>query len=75
MSSEKIKVLLVEDQIMMRLATSTALENSGKFELVAQAEDGVIGVEMAKKFEPDVILFIHTPSSLYDDSLINFQLK
>ncbi|MBE7706720.1 MAG: response regulator transcription factor [Cyanobacteria bacterium SIG30] len=56
MSSEKIKVLLVEDQIMMRLATSTALENSGKFELVAQAEDGVIGVEMAKKFEPDVIL-------------------
>jgi len=28
-----------------------------------------------EKFEPDVILFIHTPSSLYDDSLINFQLK
>jgi len=28
-----------------------------------------------EKFKPDVILFIHTPSSLYDDSLINFQLK
>ena len=32
--NSKIKVLLVEDQIMMRLATSVALENSGKFELV-----------------------------------------
>ena len=56
MTDKKIKVLLVEDQIMMRLATSTALENADKFELVGQAEDGVQGVEMAKTTNPDVIL-------------------
>ncbi len=28
-----------------------------------------------EKFQPDVIIFIHTPTSLYDETLINFQLK
>ncbi len=27
------------------------------------------------KFNPDIILFIHTPTSLYDKSCVNFQLK
>lgn len=53
---KKIKVLLVEDQIMMRLATSTALENAEGFELVGQAEDGVQGVDLAQRVNADVIL-------------------
>ncbi len=56
MTDKKIRVLLVEDQIMMRLATSTALENAEKFELAGQAEDGIQGVEIAQKTNPDVIL-------------------
>ncbi len=53
---KKIKILLVEDQIMMRLGTSMVIESQEKFELVAQAEDGQEGIQLAQKYIPDVIL-------------------
>lgn len=51
-----IKVLLVEDHTMTRMGLSLVLEKVPEIELVAQAEDGISGVQMAQEFSPDVIL-------------------
>ena len=51
-----IRVLLVEDHTMIRMGTALVIENTDGIELVAQAENGVQGVQAAKEFLPDVIL-------------------
>ena len=51
-----ITVLLVEDHTMTRMGLSLVLEKAEGIELVAEAEDGITGVEMAKEFSPNVIL-------------------
>lgn len=51
-----IKVLLVEDHTMIRMGTALVIERTQNIELIAQAEDGQQGVDMAKEFNPDVIL-------------------
>ena len=51
-----IKVLLVEDHTMTRMGLSIVLEKAEGIELIAEAEDGLSGVEKAKEFCPDVIL-------------------
>ena len=53
---EKIKVLLVEDHAMVRMGLQVCLSQSDKVELIGEAEDGLKGVDMAKRLEPDVIL-------------------
>ncbi len=55
-TDKDIKVLLVEDHTMIRMGTALVIENTEGITLVAQAEDGHQGVEMAKEFLPDVIL-------------------
>ena len=54
--ADKITVLLVEDHTMIRMGTALVIEKTDNIELVAQAEDGQQGVEMAKEHMPDVIL-------------------
>lgn len=51
-----IKVLLVEDHILVRMGLSLLLEKSDKIELIGEAEDGIQGVNLAKELNPDVIL-------------------
>lgn len=51
-----IKVLLVEDHTMTRMGLSLVLEKAEGIELVGEADDGALGVELAQKFAPDVIL-------------------
>ncbi len=51
-----IKVLLVEDHTMIRMGTALVLEKADDIQLVAEAEDGFKGVQLAKEFRPDVIL-------------------
>lgn len=51
-----ISVLLVEDHTMTRMGLSLVLEKADGIELVAEAEDGLTGVELAQKFTPNVIL-------------------
>ena len=52
----KVRVLLVEDHEMTRMGLQVGIEKSQDLELVAEAVDGLEGVEKAKKFLPDVIL-------------------
>ncbi len=53
---EKIKVLLVEDHAMVRMGLEVCISQSDKVELIGEAENGIQGVDMAKRLEPDVIL-------------------
>ena len=51
-----IKVLLVDDHEMVRLGVSAYLSVQEDIEVIAQAENGKIGVEKALEFKPDIIL-------------------
>lgn len=56
MANKDITVLLVEDHTMIRMGTALVLDKTDGVSLVAQAEDGQQGVDMAREFLPDVIL-------------------
>lgn len=51
-----IKTLLVEDHELERLGLSIMLEQAENIELIGQAENGQIGVDLAKSLLPDVIV-------------------
>jgi len=52
----KIKIIIIEDHVLTRIGLKTALEESPKLEIVEEAEYGEIGVDLAKKIEPDVVI-------------------
>lgn len=51
-----IRLLLVEDQGMLRGAMAQLLAMEGDLEVVAEAEDGLEAVAVAERVEPDVAL-------------------
>ncbi|MCD8378347.1 MAG: response regulator transcription factor [Candidatus Gastranaerophilales bacterium] len=51
-----IRTLLVEDHELERLGLSIMLEQAENIELIGQAENGLMGVELAKSLLPDVIV-------------------
>ena len=51
-----IKVLVVEDHIMTRMGLVHAISLMKNVELVAQAQDGLEGISLARQYNPDVIL-------------------
>ena len=55
-SIDTIKILLVEDHIMARMGTALFIKNNPDFDLIGQAEDGIMAVDLAKRLKPDVIL-------------------
>lgn len=55
MNPAKTKILVIEDEISIRLGTTTLLGTSGLFE-VQEAENGKIGVDIAAAFKPDLII-------------------
>lgn len=54
--NKKIKVLLVEDHALMRVGMKHSLSIDGDIEVIGEAENGKISIELAEKLEPDVIL-------------------
>lgn len=48
------KILIVDDAEFMRMALRRILESNG-FEVVAEAENGQIGVEKYKQHQPDIV--------------------
>ena len=54
--TKQINILLVEDHELTRLGLAAKIENTPNFNLVAQAIDGIEGVNLAQKYNPDVIL-------------------
>ena len=55
-SSNIIRVMLVDDHPITRRGLQGVLEDSGGFEVVAQARDGEEAVGVAEKLRPDVII-------------------
>ena len=55
-STNGIRVMLVDDHPIMRKGLRDVLEDSGGFEVVGQAADGVEAVTKAEESRPDVIV-------------------
>lgn len=55
-AAQKIRVMLVDDHMLMRMGLSFALNNQSDIQVVAEAEDGIEAVEIYRKHQPDVVL-------------------
>jgi DNA-binding NarL/FixJ family response regulator len=51
-----LKLLIVDDDPMMRLGLTAALGNRDGFEILGEATDGRQGIEQAATLQPDVVL-------------------
>jgi DNA-binding NarL/FixJ family response regulator len=51
-----IKVLIVDDHAIVRHGLSRSIQQQEDMEVVGQASDGRVAVELAKKLSPDVVL-------------------
>jgi DNA-binding NarL/FixJ family response regulator len=61
-SSAKVRVLIAEDQALVRRGTSVLLSMEPDMEVVGQACDGIEAVAMAEQLRPDVVLMdLHMP--------------
>lgn len=56
MTSEPIKVLLIDDHIVVRRGVSALLATYDEIEVVGEAASGAEGIELAKQLVPDVVL-------------------
>ena len=56
MTSADVRVLLVDDEPLVRFGLRTVLESVGGFEVVGEAGDGAAGVAAARELRPDVVL-------------------
>src|SRR5512135_2840950 len=54
--TNKIRVLLADDQDIIRTGLTIILNHQPDLEVVGQAADGMEAVELAKQLQPDVIL-------------------
>lgn len=55
-SALKLRVLLVDDHVIVRMGLSFALNNQPGMEVVAQAEDGIEALELYRAHQPDVVI-------------------
>lgn len=53
---EQIKVLLADDHRMMREGLKSLLEQSDTVQVIGEAQDGLLAVEMAINLHPDVVV-------------------
>jgi len=60
--ARRIRVLVADDQALIRRGMSLMLSVESDMEVVGQASDGVEAVEMAQRLRPDVVLMdLHMP--------------
>jgi DNA-binding NarL/FixJ family response regulator len=60
--ARRIRVLVVDDQALIRRGMTLILSSESDIEVVGQAADGVEAVEIAQRLRPDVVLMdLHMP--------------
>ena len=68
-----IRILLVENQTLVRIGIKTILEAAGDIEIVAEAETGAEGLRKFRELKPDVtILSLRMPDSCAIDTLEDY---
>ncbi len=55
-TQQKLRILLVDDHIVVRMGLSYAIANQPDMEVVAQAEDGEEGIALYRQHRPDVVV-------------------
>jgi DNA-binding NarL/FixJ family response regulator len=55
-SAGKIRLLVVDDHVLMRRALTVLLEEEPDMHIVGQASNGVDGIDLALRLRPDVVL-------------------
>lgn len=55
-STGTIRVVVVDDHALVRRGTRAILEQSGSFEVIAEAADGIEAVDVTMQLRPDVVL-------------------
>lgn len=55
-SPKKIRVMLVDDHVIVRMGMSFAVNNQPDMQVVAQAQDGVEALELYRLHQPDVVI-------------------
>ena len=56
----KLKVLIVDDSARTISLIKESLSEDDEVEIVGQAENGVVAIEMIRETKPDVVFFITT---------------
>ncbi|KAF0095915.1 MAG: two component LuxR family transcriptional regulator [Puniceicoccaceae bacterium 5H] len=56
MTTPKIRILLVDDHIVLRMGLTTATHGEPDLEVVAEAENGDEALEMYRRHNPDVVV-------------------
>lgn len=56
MNEIPFRIVLADDVFDLRFMVKLALERSGRFQVVAEAENGDEAVQMAQKHQPDLVL-------------------
>ena len=52
----RTRVLIVDDQPLMRAGFKSVLEASGQLEVIGEAATGAEAIEQARRLHPDVVL-------------------
>ena len=55
-TEQKIRILIADDHLILRMGLVTLLENAGDMEVVGEAEDGEGAVREALRLRPDVVI-------------------
>ena len=56
MSDKRIKIMLVEDQKLMRVGIKSLFEDVDNMEIIKETETGKVAIECARVLKPDVVL-------------------
>jgi DNA-binding NarL/FixJ family response regulator len=52
----EVRILLVDDHVVMRAGLRMLIESQPGFRIIAEAGDGTLAVQLAEKERPDIIL-------------------
>jgi DNA-binding NarL/FixJ family response regulator len=68
-----VRILIVENQTLVRIGIKTVLTVQSDFEIIAESETGAEGLELFRKLKPDVtILSLRLPDSCAIDGLDDY---
>lgn len=56
LASSKLRILIIEDDPLMQLGLEQALSQYPQYEIIAQVDDGYLGVETTFKLKPDLVI-------------------